>query len=101
MSRILGLDTLLTQMIFLFGLSLLVGNGYAWFRYWRLGNQGSPIPSNQGTVSTDHERTEADDREENIARGEFRKGRTLFLMGVGLVIATWGLASLLYQPNGG
>jgi hypothetical protein len=74
--EILGLDSIFAEMITGLGLALVVGNGYAWWKHRR--GAGPP-----GT------------------RGEFRPGRVAFLMGVGVIIAVWGLASIVTSTSGG
>ena len=70
MIDLLGLDTLLAQMILALGGALVVGNGYAL------------IMARRGVRPKG-------------AEGDLRKGRAWFLLGVGLVIAFWGAASLI------
>jgi hypothetical protein len=70
MSDIFGLDTLVAQMVLALGGALLLGNGYAL------------LMARRGVRPKG-------------ARGELRQGRAIFLAVVGLVIAWWGLGSLL------
>jgi hypothetical protein len=70
MIDLLGLDTLLAQMILALGAALVAGNGYALVMAWR-----GVKPKG--------------------AEGDLRTGRAWFLLAVGLVIAVWGLASLI------
>ncbi len=70
MTDILGLDSLLAQMIAAVGLALIIGNGLAWWKHRR----GQAPPE---------------------AGGVFRQGRVRFLVGVGALMVTWGVASLL------
>lgn len=67
---IFDLDSLIAQLILAVGAALAVGNAYALIAA-RRGNRPKG------------------------AEGEIRKGRAWFLLGIGLVIAVWGLASLL------
>ncbi len=67
--EILGLDALFAEMILGLGLALVIGNGFAW---WKNSRGERPV--------------EAD--------GEFRRGRVVFLLVVGIVMATWGAASI-------
>ncbi len=67
MSELLG-DTLFAELTLGLGLALMVGNGYAWYKASR------------------------GERPEEI-QGEFRKGRVVFLMGIGLIMAVWGALS--------
>lgn len=62
---ILGLDSILTELVLGLGLAILVGNGFAIYQHVR-GNRPDG------------------------ATGEFRTGRVVFLMSVGLVMAVWG-----------
>ncbi|MFQ5966085.1 MAG: hypothetical protein ACE5MI_00575 [Acidimicrobiia bacterium] len=70
MENLLGLDTLIAQVVLALGLALLAGNGWAWMQHRR-----GKRPAG--------------------AQGEFRRNRVLFLLIVGVVLAVWGLASLL------
>ncbi len=69
MVELLGLDSLFAEMITGIGIALIVGNGYAWFRHAR-------------------------GRDPEDAEGDFRGGRVVFLMAVGVLMTTWGVASL-------
>ncbi|HEX9977090.1 MAG TPA: hypothetical protein VGB41_00540 [Acidimicrobiia bacterium] len=71
MIDILGLDSLLAQLILGLGAALLIGNLYA------------VIMDRRGVKPRG-------------AQGDLRRGRAWFLAGVGLVIAAWGLASLIW-----
>lgn len=70
MIDLLGLDTLLAQMILALGAALVAGNGYAL------------IMARRGV----HPKG---------AEGDLRRGRAWFLLGVGIVMAYWGTASLI------
>jgi hypothetical protein len=70
MADLLGLNTLVAQMILALGLALVAGNGWA---------------------AIQHERG----RKPEAADGEFRGGRVTFLIVVGVLLAVWGAASLL------
>jgi uncharacterized membrane protein YgdD (TMEM256/DUF423 family) len=70
MIEILDLNSLLAQLILALGVALFVGNIYALIM-----NRRGVRPRN--------------------THGQLYKGRAWFLAGVGLVIAAWGLASLL------
>ena len=70
MIDILGLDSLLAQLILGLGAALFAGNAYAL------------IMDRRG-------------RRPKNATGNLRTGRAWFLAAVGLVIAAWGLASLV------
>jgi hypothetical protein len=66
---ILGLDTLLAQLILALGLAMVLGNGYAIYM-----NHRGRAPAK--------------------ATGEFRAARAYWLLGVGALIALWGGISL-------
>ena len=66
---ILGLDSLLAQMILALGLAMVLGNGYAIYM-----NRQGKAPEK--------------------ATGEFRAARAYWLLSVGVVIALWGGISL-------
>jgi len=66
---ILGLNDLLAQLILAVGAAMVLGNGFAIYKA-RKGEAPKGID------------------------GEFRKGRALWLLGVGIFIAIWGIASL-------
>ncbi|MCJ7725041.1 MAG: hypothetical protein MUP76_01440 [Acidimicrobiia bacterium] len=70
MVDILGLDSLLAQIVLALGAALAVGNGYALFM----------------------DRTGKKPKGEE---GELKRPRAWFLLAVGLVMAYWGLASLV------
>jgi hypothetical protein len=67
---LLGLDTLLAELVLGLGLALLAGNGFALIQAWR------------GT------------RPDSV-EGDLRRGRVWFLLVVGLLMALWGGFSLL------
>jgi hypothetical protein len=67
---VLGLDTLLAQLILALGLAMVGGNGLAIFKSRR----------GEGPKG---------------ATGEFRAARAWWLLAVGLVLAAWGAASLI------
>lgn len=69
MGDILGLDAIFSEMVLGLGLALLIGNGLAWFKAAR------------------------GDKPKGV-EGEFRRGRVVFLLVVGLLMATWGAASV-------
>ena len=66
---IFDLDRLLVLMLVAIGLALVVGNGFA------------IIQARRGNKPQGEE-------------GEFRRGRAWWLLGVGLVMTLWGVASL-------
>ncbi len=70
MVDLLGLDTLLAELVLGLGLALLAGNGFAW------------IQARRGARP-------------DAATGDIRRGRVWFLMIVGLLMALWGGFSLL------
>ena len=67
---VLGLDALLAQFILAVGAAMVLGNGAA---IWM------------------HRRGKTPQK----AEGEFRPGRARWLFGVGILIAIWGIASLI------
>jgi len=67
---VLGLDTLLAQLILALGLAMVLGNGFAIYK-----NRRGEAPK--------------------AAKGEFRATRAWWLAGVGLIITIWGTASLI------
>ena len=67
--EIFDLDRLLVLMVLAMGLAMVLGNGYAIWQHHR-GNK----PKGE--------------------EGEFRRPRAYWLVGVGLVMTTWGLLSL-------
>lgn len=69
MAELLGLDSLVAQMVLGLGAALILGNGFALYKHHKGERPTGPT-------------------------GEFRRGRALFLIGVGVVIAIWGVASL-------
>jgi hypothetical protein len=70
MRDILGLDTLVAEMVLGLGLALVVGNLLA-FRKHRRGERPAGV------------------------EGEFRTGRVWFLTAVGVLMAAWGIGSLV------
>lgn len=70
MVEILGLDTLLAQLVLAIGAAMVLGNGYAIYQH----KQG---------------------RRPRGAQGEFRSGRAWWLLTIGVLIALWGGISLL------
>jgi hypothetical protein len=67
---ILGLDTLFAELVTGLGLALLAGNVFAWWQHRR-------------------------GRRPRGAQGEFRSGRVLFLLVIGVLMTAWGLASII------
>ena len=67
---VLGLNSLLAQLILAVGLAMVLGNGYALYK---------------------HRKGEAP----KGAQGEFRASRAYWLLTVGVVITIWGSASLI------
>ena len=70
MAEILGLDTLVAQMILAIGLALVAGNSWAVLRHF----QGRPPPGQ---------------------RGAFRPRRAAFLILAGALMVIWSAVSLL------
>lgn len=70
MREILGLDTLVAEMVAGLGLALVIGNSLAWRKH-RRGERPKGV------------------------EGEFRSGRVRFLIVIGLLMAVWGVGSLI------
>ena len=66
---LLGLDTLLAQLILAVGAAMVLGNGYAIFQ-----NKRGRMPEKM--------------------QGRFRASRAWWLLSVGAIITVWGIASL-------
>lgn len=69
MTDVLGLDEIFAEMVLGLGLAILIGNGLAWYR-----NRRGERPAG--------------------VEGEFRAGRVWFLLVVGLLMTSWGAASV-------
>ncbi|MGI8516855.1 MAG: hypothetical protein ACR2ME_00695 [Acidimicrobiia bacterium] len=74
MRDILGLDTLVAEMVTGLGLALVLGNVLAWRKH----RQGKRPPG---------------------VEGEFRQGRVQFLILVGVLMTIWGVGSLIVGPS--
>lgn len=70
MPDILGIDTLFAELVTGLGLALLFGNLLAWRKH-RKGERPRGV------------------------EGDFRQGRVLFLLAIGLLMTVWGVASIL------
>ena len=70
MEQLVDLDLLVKQMALAFGAAMVLGNGYAIIQ-----NMRGKTPKGE--------------------TGQFRAVRAYWLLGVGLLIAIWGAASLL------
>ena len=70
MADILGLDSLLAQLMVAMGLAMVFGNGFAMWKHFR----------GEGPKGF---------------RGVYRPGRARFLLVVGLVISVWGIVGLV------
>jgi hypothetical protein len=70
MRDILGLDTLVAEMVTGLGLALIVGNLLAWRKH-RVGETPAGVS------------------------GSYRPGRVRFLLVVGVLMTIWGVSSLL------
>ena len=70
MAEILGLDTLLAQLMVAMGLAMVFGNGFAMWKHARgEGPKGVKVA--------------------------YRPGRARFLLVVGIVISIWGVSGLI------
>ena len=67
---LLGLDSLLAQLVLAIGAAMILGNGFAIYQH------------KQGKAPKD-------------AEGEFRASRAWWLLSVGILIALWGFISLV------
>ncbi|HEY6627606.1 MAG TPA: hypothetical protein VI193_01320 [Acidimicrobiia bacterium] len=71
MADLFDIQNLLPELVLGLGLALLFGNGLAWWKH----RQGE---TPQGVVDA-----------------QFRRGRVIFLLVVGLLMTTWGAVTLL------
>ncbi len=67
---VLGLNTLLSQLVLALGLAMVLGNGFAMYKHRK-----GQAPAG--------------------AQGEFRSARAWWLLAVGLVLTVWGAATLI------
>lgn len=68
----IGVDTLLAELIAAIGLAVVIGNGLAFYKASR------------------------GERPEGVAEeAEFRPSRAMFLIGAGVLMAAWGIASIV------
>jgi hypothetical protein len=70
MLELLGIDTLLSQLVLALGLAIVLGNGYALFKH-RKGERPKGM----------------------AADAQLRTGRVMFLMTIGVVMTVWGAVS--------
>jgi hypothetical protein len=68
----IGVDTLLAELTVALGLALVIGNGLAFYKA-RRGEKPAGVDE----------------------KAEFRPSRAVFLMTAGVLMATWGVASIL------
>lgn len=71
MGDLFDFENLPTQIILALGLALVIGNGLAWWKNRR----GEPP--------------------EEVEDARYRPGRVRFLMVVGVILAVWGLVTLI------
>ncbi len=74
MIDILGLDSLFAELVTGLGLALIVGNALAWWKH-RKGQRPAGV------------------------EGEFRRGRVVFLLAVGVLMTMWGVASIVTRDG--
>ena len=74
MLELLGIDTILTQLVFALGLAIVLGNGYALYKN-RRGER--PQGAEEGA--------------------QLRMGRVAFLMVIGTLMSIWGAVSLFIE----
>lgn len=68
----IGVDTLLAELTVALGLAVVIGNGLAFYK------------ANRG------------ERPEGVAEeAEFRPSRAMFLIGAGVLMTAWGVASIV------
>lgn len=70
MRDLFDFENLLPEMVLALGSALLIGNGLAWLK-----NRRGQTPK-------------------DVEEAEFRKGRVVFLMIVGVLLTVWGAATL-------
>lgn len=71
MGDFLDIENLFPELILALGLALLIGNGLAWWK-----NRQGEAPK-------------------EVENAQYRPGRVIFLMAVGVLLTIWGAATLL------
>ncbi len=95
----LGIDTLVPEIMLGVGLAVLTGSALAWIRAAR----GKPGPALMRSPSA-RQRVGVGERDSagpsnTHTRGNLNRRRTAFFLVVGLVTSVWALVTLLARPS--